>query len=201
MVVERSRLGIWREAEVERGAVDPRSMRRIVIVGTYGAGKTTLAAKLGSLLGLEVHHLDALRWLPGWQLRPFDEWLTISGRLVENDAWILDGNFEHTLELRLRRADTVIVLDFPTFLSLRRVGLRRLRRGTRPDLAPGLDERLNVRFLRLAFGYRRRVRPVILELVERYRDGRQLLVLRGPRDVSALLESVRRAAAVPAESA
>jgi adenylate kinase family enzyme len=176
-------------------------MRRIVVVGSYGAGKSTLAARLGSVLGLEVHHLDAVRWLPGWRLRPLPEWRRILDELVANDSWIVDGNFEHTLEPRLRRADTVIVLDFPTLISLWRVGLRRLRGGVRPDLAPGLDERPNLRFLQLVFAYRRRVRPVILELVERYRKGRQVLVLHGPREVAAFVDSVRRSLPVPGSRA
>lgn len=177
----------------------PGRMRRIVVVGSYGAGKTTLAARLGSLLGLDVHHLDALRWLPGWRLRPLPEWRRILDELVAGDAWIIDGNFEHTLEPRLARADTVIVLDFPTVVSLWRVSLRQMRGGARPDLPPGLKERPNFRFLRLVLTYRRRERPLVRELVERHRAGRQVIVLRGPHDVAAFVESVQGALPGPIE--
>lgn len=182
------------QAEVDDGRLDPRRMRRVVIVGSYGAGKTTLAAALGPVLGLEVHHLDALRWQPGWRLRPLSEWHAILGELVAHDAWIIEGNFEQTLEPRLQRADTVILLDFPAWLSLWRVVRRRLRRDSRPDLPPGVRERLNFRVLTLAWDYRRQARQHILGCVERKRNrpGRQVVVLRRPSEVRALIDDLRR---------
>lgn len=174
------------------GRLDQHPMRRIVIVGSYGAGKTTLAAALGPLLGLEVHHLDALRWQPGWRLRPLSEWHAILGEIVACDAWIVEGNFEQTLEPRLQRADTVILLDFPMWLSLWRMVRRRLRRGDRPDLPPGLKEKLNVRTLTLVWDYRRRTRQQIISGIERSRSGRHVIALRRSSEVDALIDDLRR---------
>jgi len=171
-------------------------MRRIVIIGAYGAGKTTLAEELGAALGLPVHHLDAVRWLPGWVLVPDAEWRSRLETLTAGEAWIIDGNFERTLEIRLRRADTVILLDFSAVLSLWRVARRRLSRKARHDLAPGLSERANFRLFSLLRAYRKEVRPHLLELVERYRQGRQVFVLRRPEEVRGFMTSLRRAAAL-----
>ena len=178
--------------------------RRVVVVGSYGAGKTTLARRLGALLGLEVFHLDALRWLPGWRLRPQPEWDALLARIVAGEAWIVDGNFERTLEPRLRRADTVVVLDFPPLLALARVLRRRLSRAARVDLAEGCRERLNLQPFAQALGYRRRERRRIEEAVARFAPGARVVVLRRPRDVEALLarledeaEAAREVAAGP----
>jgi Adenylate kinase and related kinases len=84
-----------------------------VIVGAYGSGKTTLARRLGALTGARVCHLDATRWNPGWVLRPRDEWLQELDFVLAGDAWIVDGNFEATLERRLAACDVVVFLDFP----------------------------------------------------------------------------------------
>lgn len=176
---------------VPPAAVDVGKLRRVVAVGAYGAGKTTLARELGDALDLPVHHLDSLRWLPDWQLVPLPEWRELLEELVRTGDWIIDGNFEHTLDIRLRRAQTVLFLDVPLPVSLWRIARRRLARADRPDLAPGCVESLNLRFLRLLVDYRRRVRPQLLELIESHAEGRQIVMLQNRRDAEALLAAVR----------
>ncbi len=173
-----------------RHTLDLGEMRRVVIVGSYGAGKTTLAAEIGPPLGLDVHHLDALRWEPGWRLRPLDEWQAILADIVREEKWIIEGNFEQTLEPRLRRADTVIVLDFPFWLCLWRVVKRRLHGGPRHDLPPGLEERLNLRTLSLVWGYRGRPRDEILRRVSQSSPVAQVAILRDPGQVATLIGQV-----------
>ncbi len=165
-------------------------MRRVVIIGSYGAGKTVLAGQLGELLAIPVHHIDAVRWRPGWKLAPTEEWLETLARIVSEPAWIIDGNFERTLEPRLAAADTVIFLDFPLALSLWRVIRRRLSRKPRRDLPSGLEERLGLQVIRLVDGYRRETRPKLLELLSRYGEGREVITLRRPREARVLLETL-----------
>jgi adenylate kinase family enzyme len=162
---------------------------RVVVVGAYGAGKSTLASELGAVTGLPVHHLDAARWGPDWVLRPREEWLRELDEVLAGDAWIVDGNFEATLGRRLAVCDTAIFLDFPMLLSARRVVRRRLSRKQRQDLPDGLVERLNLRLLGLLRDYPRTVRP---ELVRLLRAHAEVLVLRGPEDVAELLRRVQR---------
>lgn len=77
------------------------NMKRIMIIGSGGAGKSTLARQLGERLQLDVYHLDALMWRPGWEIAPREERIDIQKQLVKKDEWIIDGNFGNTLDLRL----------------------------------------------------------------------------------------------------
>ena len=65
---------------------------RILIIGSGGAGKSTLAVELGRLLGLPVVHLDAEFWRPGWVQTPDEEWHCRMSELVQFDRWLMDGN-------------------------------------------------------------------------------------------------------------
>jgi adenylate kinase family enzyme len=88
-------------------------MRRIMVIGSGGAGKSIFSRRLGDVLGIEVIHLDRLHWKPGWAETPKGEWAELVGQLVRGDEWIIDGNYGGTLEVRLGACDTVIFLDLP----------------------------------------------------------------------------------------
>lgn len=87
-------------------------MKRILVVGRTGAGKTTFADQLGKVLGRRVTHLDNLFWKPGW-VRAFTatEWEEEVQKLINEDEWILDGNYHNTLDMRLKRADTIFLFE------------------------------------------------------------------------------------------
>ncbi|MET3576327.1 adenylate kinase family enzyme [Bhargavaea ullalensis] len=102
-------------------------MDRIMLIGSGGAGKSTLARKLGERLGIDVHHLDALLWKPGWELTTRDEQRKIQSGLFDGKRWIVDGNYGATMDERLQAADTVIFLDMPRRLCLYRILKRRIR--------------------------------------------------------------------------
>ena len=70
-----------------------RERRRILVVGSGGAGKSTFARRLGELTGLPVVHLDRHFWRAGWKATPTDEWNTTVAQLAATPEWIMDGNF------------------------------------------------------------------------------------------------------------
>jgi adenylate kinase family enzyme len=165
-------------------------MRRVAIIGCGGSGKSTVARELGRRTGLPVVHLDTLFWSPSWQPCPPAEWEAIQRRLVAEKRWIIDGNYGGTMDLRLAAADTVVFLDLPTHVCLRRVILRRLRSRSgapRPDL--GARDRLTIAFLRWIAAYRRTRRPGILRRLAAL-DGKLVVILRSDREVCAFLDAV-----------
>ena len=168
-------------------------MRRVAVIGSGGSGKSTLARQMGERLGLEVIHLDALFWRPGWVETPRDEWMALQHQLVKRDAWVMDGNYGGTQEIRLAAADTIVFLDLPRGLCLRRVLMRwvRYRGRSRPDMGPGCEERMTREFLRWIWEYPSTRRPGILRKLQEYAPGRRIIRLRSPREVRAFLASLR----------
>ncbi|MBA8878271.1 AAA family ATPase [Phyllobacterium myrsinacearum] len=136
-------------------------MKRILIVGCPGAGKSTVAKQLAEMTGLPLIHLDRHYWLPGWKRPDSAAWHMTVEKLVAQPAWIMDGNYSGTLEPRLRSADTLIHLDYPTWLCVWRV-IRRTARGwghnRDNELAPECRERFDWQFLRFVIRYRREQR-------------------------------------------
>lgn len=159
------------------------------MIGSGGAGKSTLAARLGERLGLPVVHLDARYWRPGWAPTPEPEWRATVARLAAADAWVVDGNYGGTLDLRLARCDAVVFLDLPRWLCVARVLRRALRYAgrTRPDMAPGCPERLTWEFVRWVWDYPRTRRPDILRRLAELAPGTRVTVLRSRAAVARFL--------------
>src|SRR5262249_55444190 len=109
--------------------------RRVLIDGMMGSGKSTFARALATRTDLPLIHLDLYYWKPGWVAPSDDEWCERQRTLLAGEAWIIDGNYNETLPLRLERADTVIFLDTPWWLCASRAFMRGLRKpgGGRPQ--------------------------------------------------------------------
>lgn len=124
-------------------------MQRILIIGSPGAGKSTLTHTLAERLDLPAHHLDRLFWLPGWVERDRAEGRAELAGILAQDRWIIDGNYGSTLPMRVARADTVVWLDYPTRLCLSRAIRRwwKFRGVTRPDMTEDCPERFDVEFM------------------------------------------------------
>lgn len=165
-------------------------MQRVAIIGPGGAGKSTLAGRLGKASGLPVIHLDREHWKPGWVETPPAEWEEQVRELSAAERWVIDGNYGGTLGLRLDRADTVVFLDFGRWRCLRGVIARRLRyhNRSRPDMAEGCTERLDTAFLKWIWTYRKRHRPGVLRLLgEAVAQEKQVVVLRNDGQVARFL--------------
>jgi adenylate kinase family enzyme len=163
--------------------------RRILILGSAGAGKTTFAVRLGQLLGLPVIHLDSEYWRPGWQHTPAEEWPARVDDLVGRDEWVMDGNYGGTLERRLARAHATVFLDVHRLTCLRRVILRSWRYWGKPcpGLPSGCPERLEWRFLLWVWNFERRSRGRVISLLTA--SGLPVVHLRGAREAERWLKT------------
>jgi adenylate kinase family enzyme len=100
---------------------------RVVVSGLAGSGKSTFAVALADKTGLPVIHLDLHFWKPGWVAPSETEWRAKQRAVLAGDAWIADGNYHETLDLRIERANTVVVLDMPWWRCSGRALLRGFR--------------------------------------------------------------------------
>ncbi|NIK67648.1 DNA topology modulation protein [Paenibacillus sp. BK720] len=167
-------------------------MKRIVIIGSGGAGKSTMARKLGQALNREVTHLDALFWKPNWVVVPRQEQMIVQNELVKREDWIIDGNYGGTLDIRLNAADTIIFLDFPRLLCLYRAVKRsiRYRNKTRPDMGPGCKEKIDLPFLKWIWEYPNTRRPEIMSKLQQLSGEKKVVILKSPGEAKRFLNSL-----------
>lgn len=165
-------------------------MQRVLVIGSPGAGKSTFARALAARTRLPLVHLDAEFHLPGWVDRDPDEWNAKLAGILARDAWIVDGNYGGSMDRRLARADTVILLDYPTGLCLWRVMKRVITLwGTvRPEAAPGCPERLDLEFLAYVAMFRRAKTPGLMRRLRGYNGS--VARFRGPGAAQAFLETL-----------
>ncbi len=101
------------------------------MVGNSGSGKSTLAAALAARLGVPHVELDSIYHQPNWVPLPRDEFRARVTALAEGDAWVIDGNYTAVRDVVWARADTVVWIDLPRPLVMRRIIGRTLRRAVR----------------------------------------------------------------------
>ena len=166
-------------------------MKRVIIIGCGGSGKSTLARKMGEKTGLPVVHLDRLFWKPGWEKRAKTEFDEIVQQELAKDVWIMDGNFNRTLPLRIQRCDTVIYLDFSRIACLLGV-LKRVFTNygrVRPDMGAGCPERIDFDFLKWVWNYNKNKREGNYRLLNEA-DHAETIVLKNRRSVRKFLKTL-----------
>jgi adenylate kinase family enzyme len=170
-------------------------MKRILVIGSGGAGKSTFAKRLAALLDIQLIHLDSLYWNPGWVETPKQEWKNTVKQIITRDSWVMDGNYSGTLDLRLEACDTVIFLDIARVICLWRVIKRTVayQNKCRPDMAEGCRERLDIGFLLWIWNYRKRTRPKIVSLLKENSDTKEVVWLRTNEEVERFLAGVEDA--------
>ena len=167
-------------------------MKKVLVIGSGGSGKSTLSRTLGKALGLNVIHLDKFYWKAGWVEPPKDEWLEIVKDLIGRESWIIDGNYSGTFAQRVAACDTIIFLDMSSLVCVWRIVKRRLlyRRRNRPDMAEGCHEQLNLEFLLWVVNYARRSRPKVVKLIQENQASKQIVWLKSRREVDLFLEKL-----------
>jgi adenylate kinase family enzyme len=169
-------------------------MKRILVIGSGGAGKSTFARDLGAILKIPVLHLDQAYWKAGWEKPSKEDWAATIDRLIAQHEWIMDGNFGGTLPQRIKRADAIILLDISRWICLWRVAQRAIKyRGRhRPDMTPGCHERFDFEFIRWIWSYPTKSKPAKLALLEKTGPDQRVVILQTKREVRDFLDETRR---------
>lgn len=120
-------------------------MRKVLIIGNAGSGKSTFAKRLAEKSSLPLVHLDKLYWRGNWDHLTREEFDTVLQAELEKPEWIIDGNFNRTLPHRLKYCDTVFFFDLPTVTCLWGITKRVLQSygKTREDMGGNCPERFD----------------------------------------------------------
>lgn len=165
-------------------------MRRIMILGSPGSGKSTVARRIGARLDIPVFHLDRFYHQPGWAPPPDGVFAAQVARISALPAWVIDGNYPGTAGARVVAADTIVYLHVSRSLAMLRV-IRRVVAGygrQRPDSAAGCRERIDPAFLRYVWDWERMASPRVRALFDGFPGTIVTLASRG--DVRRFLASL-----------
>ena len=158
-------------------------MKKAIVIGCPGSGKTTFARRLGEQSGLELFHLDAIWHRADRTHISREEFDACLGEILARDKWIIDGDYSRTMERRLAACDTVFLFDLPTHVCLSGVTARLGKQ--RADM-PWIDTELDPHLRREVAEYAEKRLPEVYALLEKYNDKR-LVIFKSREDADAYL--------------
>lgn len=169
-------------------------MKRIMVIGACGAGKSTFSKKLHDITGLAIYHLDQYYWKPNWKETPDEEWKSIVDELSEKERWIIDGNYSSTLDIRIEKADTIIYLNQSTFVLLYRITKRILLnyKRKRSDMAEGCNERFDKEFYHFVLSFNKKIKPRILKKIEGLNSSKTVHIIKNNKELTSLLKDLEK---------
>ena len=162
-------------------------MKKIIIIGCPGSGKSTFARKLHEKIGIPLYHLDMLFWNADKTTVEKSVFLERLTEVMKTPEWILDGNFSSTAELRISASDTVFFLDYPVDICLD--GVRKRRGMARSDL-PWIETEEDEEFMDYIRNFNRLRRPAMAELLEKYKHGRSIFVFKSREEADEFINLI-----------
>ena len=159
-------------------------MKRIIVIGCPGSGKSTLSRELHNKTALPLYHLDMMYWNEDKTTVEKPVFLKRLSTVLEKDEWIIDGNYASTMEMRMEKCDTVIFLDFPLDTCLKGIAERRGK--PRSDMPWTESEESDREFIEFVKNYNLQMRPQVIELVNKY-SYKNILIFNNRSDVNSFL--------------
>lgn len=159
-------------------------MEKIIVIGCPGSGKTTFAVKLNEITGLPLYHLDAVWHKPDKTHIPREEFDERIKEIFNTDKWIIDGNYNRTIEVRLEQCDTVFLFDLPVEVCLQGA-VERIGKG-RYDL-PWIGTELDPEFEDFIINFSKTSLPKIYELIDKYKKVKQIIVFKSREETDEYL--------------
>ncbi len=162
-------------------------MKKAIVIGCPGSGKSTFSRKLREKTGLPLFYLDMIWHRPDRTNVTIEEFDARLADILSHDKWIIDGNYSRTLESRIAACDAAFLFDLPTDVCLdgaqKRVGSKR-------EDMPWVEEKLDPEFRDFITNFRRDRLPFIYELIKKYGEGRKIVIFRSREDADSFIENI-----------
>ena len=162
-------------------------MNKIIVIGCPGSGKSYFSKKLKDILDMPIYHLDLIWNKPDKTTISREEFDEILSDIFKEEKWIMDGNYQRTLEMRIKACDTIILLDFDLEVSLEgatsRVGKER-------DDMPWQEETLNEEFKNKILNFRNDKLPEIYRLLDKYKEEKEIIIFKNRKETNKYLENL-----------
>ena len=158
-------------------------MKKVIVIGCPGSGKSTVSRALHNKTGIPLYHLDMMYWNADKTTVEKSIFLERLSAVLEKNEWIIDGNYGSTMELRMAACDTVIFLDYPLDICLD--GIRERRGKPRSDM-PWIETEEDAEFIEFIKNYNEQQKPKVLELLEKYSD-KNIVIFKSREEADAFL--------------
>jgi adenylate kinase family enzyme len=165
---------------IKRGKDD---MKKVMVIGCPGSGKSTFSRKLRDITNLPLYHLDMMFWNADKTTVERSVFLERLSKVIESDEWIIDGNYNSSLEMRMIACDTVVFLDYSSEVCLN--GIKERRGKPREDM-PWIETEEDLEFTKLVKDFNEKRRPNIISLLEKYYD-KNIIVFKSREEATKFL--------------
>ncbi|MBE6607676.1 MAG: adenylate kinase [Ruminococcaceae bacterium] len=164
-------------------------MKKIIVIGCPGSGKSTFSRELHKITDIPLFHLDMLYWNADKTTVDKEVFRKRLCEILKKDEWIIDGNYGSTMELRLSECDTVIFLDYPTDICLD--GIRERRGKPRSDMPWFETDGEDAEFIEFIKNYNSQSRPKVIELLDKY-SYKSIFVFKNRREADKFLKKASK---------
>lgn len=163
-------------------------MKKIVIIGCPGSGKSYFSKKLKEKLNIPLYHLDMIWNKEDKTTLTREEFVVKLQKIFNTESWIMDGNYQSTLDLRISNSDTVILLDYPLDVCLNgatsRVGIKR-------DDMPWKEDKLDENFKQYIIKFSENNLPEIYTILEKYKDSKEIIIFKSRKEADNYLNNLK----------
>lgn len=163
-------------------------MLKAIIIGCPGSGKSTFANKLRNITKLPLYHLDMIWHKEDRTTITKEEFDVKLSNLLEKDRWIIDGNYQRTLEMRLKECDTVFLMDYPLDICIAGV---KSRVGHKHDDLPWIEDNLDSEFKEKIVNFSKDKLPKIYDLLEKYKD-KNIIIFHAREEADKYLKKLEK---------